>query len=165
MQSTALKRPSEPNIAHGRSLHHPGTNGSAEAGKASCFLSLIPFVRLNFSVSSFWVNRLLVSMFKLPKSVCTNIVDHFVCRLLQLTFGFYRIDHLKCLIESEHRRLAKPLAPPTIWRSSDAMYQIELDLIDTRTFQSVLWSVCVMSAQYILIEAWGCQQRYLGTKY
>ena len=79
-------------------------------------LSLIPFVRLNFSVSSFWINCLLVSMFRLPKSVCTNIVDHFVCWPLQLMFGFYRIDHLKCLIESKHRRLAKPLTPPTFWR-------------------------------------------------
>ena len=48
---------------------------------------LIPFARLNFSVSSFfWINCLLV---RLPESVCTNIADHFVCRLLQLTFGLY----------------------------------------------------------------------------
>ena len=127
-------------------------------------LSLISFVRLNFSVSLFWINCLLVSMFRLPKSVCTNIVDHFVCRLLQLMFGFYRIDHLKCLIESEHHRLAKPLTAPTFWRSLDAMYQVELDLIDTCTLQSVLWSSCMTSAQYILIEAWGCQRRYPGTK-
>ena len=63
--------------------------------------------KLNFS---FWTSCLLVSMFRLSKSVCTNIVGHFVCRLLhgQLTFGFYKTGHLKCLIESEHRRLAKP---------------------------------------------------------
>ena len=110
-------------------------------------LSLIPFVRLNFSVISFCL------LVRLPKLVCTNIVDHFIRHLLQLTFGIYRIDHLQCLIESEQRRLAKPVTPPTFRRSLDAMYQVELDLLDTRMFESVLRSLCVTSAQYILIEA------------
>ena len=124
-------------------------------------LSLIPFVRLNFLVSSFWINWLLVSMFRLPQSVCTNIVDHFICRLLQLTPGIYRIDHLQCLKESEQ---VKPLTLPTFRRSLDAMYQVQLDLLDTRTFQSVLRSLRVTSAQYVLIEAWSCQRRNSGTK-
>ena len=52
-------------------------------------LSLIPFVRLNFSLSSFLINCLLVSIFRSPESVCTKIPDHLIYRPLQLTFGIY----------------------------------------------------------------------------
>ena len=93
-------------------------------------LSLIPFVRLNFTVSSFWINCLLVRLLEL---VC-NIVDHSIRHLLQLTFGIYRIDHLQCLIESKHRSLAKPVTPLTFRRSLDAMHQVQLDLLDICMF-------------------------------
>ena len=120
--------------------------------RASCFV-FDPFCKVEFLGKFILDNCLLVSMFRLPKSVYTNIVDHFICPLLQLTPGIYKIGHLQCLIESEQRRLAKPVTPPTFRRSLDAMYQVELDLLDTRMFESVLRSLCVTSAQYILIEA------------
>ena len=66
--------------------------------------------------------------------MCINIVNNFICCLLQLTFSIYRIDRLQCLKESEQKRLAKPFTPPTFRRSLDAMYQVQLDLLNTRSF-------------------------------
>ena len=73
-------------------------------------------------------------MFRLSKLACAYIVEHSIRCLLQLVFDIYGIDHVQCLKESEHRRLAKPLTPPRFRRSLDAIYQVQLDLLETHTF-------------------------------
>jgi len=39
----------------------------------------------------------------------TNTVDYFICCLRLLTVRIHRVDHLQCHVESENRRLVKPL--------------------------------------------------------